>query len=124
MSGSVQKNDTRRENFAYREGDPCTQKPAEIFEKSPPAEKARYKAAGGSCRCRSVAGSCGIRRCELRLAHQNRHKFFACNRFMLVQVFSDFMKLGQVILQKLDRFLVLRFYKVDGQGIDLGLCLG
>ena len=35
MSGSVQKNDTRRENFAYREGDPCTQKPAEIFEKSP-----------------------------------------------------------------------------------------
>ena len=34
------------------------------------------------------------------------------------------MKLGQVILQKLDRFLVLRFYKVDGQGIDLGLCLG
>lgn len=43
---------------------------------------------------------------------------------MLVQVFSDFMKLGQVILQKLDRFLVLRFYKVDGQGIDLGLCLG
>ena len=118
------KNDTRRENFAYREGDPCTQKPAEIFEKSPPAEKARCKAAGGRCRCRSVAGSCGIRRCELRLAHQNRHKFFACNRFMLVQVFSDFMKLGQVILQKLDRFLVLRFYKVDGQGIDLGLCLG
>ena len=43
---------------------------------------------------------------------------------MLVQVFSDFMKLWQVILQKLDRFLVLRFYKVDGQGIDLGLCLG
>ena len=62
MSGSVQKNDTRRENFAYREGDPCTQKPAEIFQKSPPAEKARYEAAGGGCRCRSVAGSCGIRR--------------------------------------------------------------
>ena len=38
---------------------------------------------------------------------------------MLVQVFSDFMKLWQVILQKLDRFLVLCFYKVDGQGIDL-----
>lgn len=61
---------------------------------------------------------------ELRLAHQNRHKFFACNRFMLVQVFSDFMKLGQVILQKLDRFLVLCFYKIDGQGISPGLCLG
>ena len=43
---------------------------------------------------------------------------------MLVQVFSDFMKLWQVILQKLDRFLVLCFYKVDGQGIDPGLCLG
>ena len=59
--------------------------------------------------------------CWLR---QDVHKLFACNRFMLVQVFSDFMKLGQVVLQKLDRFLVLRFYKVDGQGIDLGLCLG
>lgn len=42
MSGSVQKNDTRRENFAYREGDPCTQKPAEIFEKSPPAENPQH----------------------------------------------------------------------------------
>ena len=43
MSGSVQKNDTRRENFVYREGASCTQKPPEIFEKSPPAEKAGVK---------------------------------------------------------------------------------
>lgn len=41
---------------------------------------------------------------------------------MLVQVFSDFMKLGQVILQKLDRFLVLRFYKVDGQ-VSIWVCV-
>ena len=120
MSGSVQKTIPEERFFAYREGAAYTQKTAEIFEKSSPFEKTRCKAAGSCCRCRSVAGSCGIRRRELRLAHQNRHKFFACNRFMLVQVFSDFMKLWQVILQKLDRFLVLCFYKVDGQGIDSG----
>ena len=64
MSGSVQKNDTRRENFAYREGDPCTQKPAEIFEKSPPAEKARCEAAvGGQLpeAAESAAASSGLR---------------------------------------------------------------